>query len=97
MVLVPPVADFHLEVEVIFSRKSLAKTLSISAKQFATSLSQSAKFIGLADMTLSVEKKPYRSCKLVICWQVSTRCVPFLFSDFCRKNEEETISDYSSL
>ena len=47
----------------IFSKKSNDSTDSISAKQFFTSLSTSLNWYGGQAM-LSVEKKPYRSCRL---------------------------------
>lgn len=47
----------------IFSRKSRASTDSISARQFFTSFSTSLNWYGGQAM-LSVEKNPYRSCRL---------------------------------
>lgn len=59
----------------IFSRKSSASTDSISLKQFFTSLSMSLNWYGGQAM-LSVEKNPYRSCRLCIDWHINDKWWP---------------------
>lgn len=59
---------FHLVADWlagIFSKKSAANTLSISAKQLLTSRSAVSKLCG-GQIAPNVEKKPYKSCRFVI-------------------------------
>lgn len=61
----------------IRSRKSAASTDSISARHNDTSRSAVSK-LGGGQKAPSVEKKPYRSCRLLMLWQVSVRKAPFV-------------------
>lgn len=59
----------------IFSRKSAARTVSISCKHVAVSFSVSISFgWDVCGQTIPiVEKNPYKSCKFVIFWHVNVK------------------------
>lgn len=72
------VFDIHLAVVGNFSKKSSDKTCSISDMMLFTSFSGLAlNWWEFGHRMQSVEKKLYRSCKLVIDWHVRTRWEPF--------------------
>lgn len=68
----------------IFSRKSAASTDSISARHSDTSRSAESK-LGGGQKEPSVEKKPYRSWRLAMLWQVSVRKAPLVERGVCKE------------
>lgn len=72
----------------IFSRKSAASTDSISAMHSETSRSAESK-LGGGQKAPSVEKKPQRSWRLAMLWQVSVRKAPFVERGVYTRGEDE--------